>query len=76
MKVIIEGYEVEIKAKYMTSNRYNKADTIAVLNTLAIYAGEAAVRYSDLGYKALERCAWKSRDSISDTIEATKNRAE
>lgn len=72
MKVVIDGYEVEIKAKGGVSERYNEADTMAVLNTLAIYAGEAAVRYSDLGLKALKRHAWESRDRIVDAIKATE----
>lgn len=55
MKIFIEGYEVEIKAKGGFSERYNKADTMAVLNTLAIYAGEAACRFSNFGLEALER---------------------
>lgn len=70
MKVIIEGYEVEIKAKFMTSNRYNKKDTMSVLNTLAMYASDSIERCSDLGYPALERTARKTRDNIMDTLDA------
>lgn len=69
MKVVIDGYEVEIKAKSEYSERYNKADTMAVLNTLAIYAGEAACRYSEIGFMALKKRAMKTQDSIVDVLE-------
>lgn len=39
MKLTIAGYEVEIKAKYNTNDRYNKIATEDFLNTLSLYLG-------------------------------------
>lgn len=35
MELNFKGYTVDIKAKYSWSTRYNKTDTIALLNTLS-----------------------------------------
>ena len=43
MKLTINGYEVEIKVKSKWNKRTNKADTMAFLNMVSIWAGEAAM---------------------------------
>lgn len=37
MKVMIDGYEVEIKAKSEYSKRFNKDDTLSLLNIINIW---------------------------------------
>lgn len=62
MKIEINGYEIEIKAKYTNfgahhNERYNKHDTQSVINQLSIWANEASARYSALGCDAIAKTA-------------------
>lgn len=61
MKLIIGEYEVEIKAKdtSLKTSRYNLDDTMALLNTLSIYAAEARNHYTASSYDALAKTAGK-----------------
>lgn len=70
MKIQINGYEVEIKAKWENAKRFNKADTMLVLNLISIYAAEAAARYETLGTDTLQRMARQVQDNIYATLEA------
>lgn len=65
MKLMINGYEVEIKAKAKWSKRANKEDTMDFLNTISLLASEAA-KYNEQ-IKAHDAVAeWCDR--ISDEI--------
>lgn len=59
MTVSINGYTVDIKAKYGTSadKRMNKGDTMAVLNLLSIWASEAADMMDMNGCHAIAKVA-------------------
>ena len=71
MKVMINGYEVEIKAKGEFAERFNKEDTKAVLNLLSIYASEAANRYEEIEMNALKRIAKEAHKSIFEALDKT-----
>ena len=53
MLVVIDGYEVEIKAKSEFSKRFNKEDTLNLLNTINVWQGaeadRAQARYNETG---------------------------
>lgn len=70
MTVTINGYEVEIKAKGETAERFNKADTMSVLNLLSIYAAEASNRYESLGSCALQRIAKEAHKNIFEKLDS------
>lgn len=59
MKVMIDGYEVEIKAKSEFSNRFNKEDTLSLLNTINIWQySEAEIsenKYKETGKECHKR---------------------
>lgn len=70
MTVMINGYEVEIKAKGETAERFNKADTMAVLNLLSIYAAEASNRYETISMNALQRNAKEVHNNIFEKLDS------
>lgn len=75
MKIMIGGYEVEIKAKFtligkIDDARFNKQDTMAVINQLCIWAHESAERYEMMGLDALARNAKLDYRAMSDELEA------
>lgn len=70
MKLNINGYEVEIRAKDRYSSRANKADTMHFLNTLSIWASEAARTYRTEGCKSLEKNANNAADDIYNALSA------
>lgn len=55
MKLILNGYEVEIKAKDIGKERYNKLDTMCFLNSISIIAHEAAEHNKTIGHNAIYR---------------------
>ena len=63
MKVIIDGYEVEIKAKSEFSNRFNKDDTLSLLNVINIWQySEAEItenKYKETGKECYKRVSDK-----------------
>lgn len=69
MKIIIDGCEVEIKAKSAGKNRYNKTDTMFVLNTLSMLAYEAARSYDNVGCDHLANEARNLASTIYDTLD-------
>lgn len=69
MKIIIDGCEVEIKAKSAGKNRYNKTDTMYVLNTLSILAHEASINYDNIGCNSLANKARDVADMIYDLLD-------
>ena len=70
MTVKINGYEVEIKAKGETATRFNKADTMFIMNLIAIYAAEAANRYEGIGVNALQRVAKEAHREIFEKLDS------
>lgn len=69
MKIIIDGCEVEIKAKSAGKNRYNKTDTMHVLNKLSLLAYEAAINYDNVGCNSLANKARYVADMIYDLLD-------
>lgn len=69
MKIIIDGCEVEIKAKSAGKNRYNKTDTMFVLNTLSLLAYEASNSYDDAGCDHLANGARDLASVIYDLLD-------
>lgn len=70
MKLTINGYEVEIKAKANYNSRANKLDTMHFLNTLSIWASEAARTYRMERCESLEKNANKAADDIYTVLSA------
>lgn len=68
MTLEMELFTVEIKAKHLGSNRMNKADTEWFLNTLSIYASEAAKSFERDNLKALAEEAKQISDDIYNTL--------
>lgn len=64
MKLTIDKFEVEIKAKGLFEDRFNKKDTIALLNKISILASNAADYYGNTKYDALQEEA----NDISEEI--------
>ena len=69
MKIIIDGCEVEIKAKSAGKNRYNKTDTMFVLNTLAMLAYEASHGYDNVGCDHLANDARNLGNTIYNLLD-------
>lgn len=69
MKIIIDGYEVEIKAKKAGKNRCNDTDTMFVLNTLTMLAYEASRGYDNAGCNHLANDARNIADTIYDLLD-------
>lgn len=63
MKVKIDSYEVEVKAKGWNSNRFNKQDTLAFLCHLCVELINARDNYEE---KGLDGCASVTRQSIDN----------
>lgn len=75
MKLMINGYEVEIKAKYTADGvienaRMNKKDTKAFINEMCIWASECSFRHSELGLDALAKRDKKAWRSMFETLKA------
>lgn len=60
----IHGLTIEIKAKGLHGDRFNKRDTFAFLNALSIYASEAAQLYSQEGSTPLAKEAREFSDLL------------
>lgn len=72
MKVTIGYYEVEIKAKgtIKSQSRYNKEDTMCLLNQISIWCHEASKQYELYGYDALSISARDACNQIFDALQA------
>ena len=69
MTIQIGYYEVEIKAKQTPyTARFNKDDTMRLLNMLSIYASEAAENMSNHGSIALAEQANEISDQIYNVL--------
>lgn len=69
MKIIIDGCEVEIRAKDQGKPRYNKEDTMYVLNTLSILAREASRNFEKEGSIVFARKSQAVADMIYDLLD-------
>ena len=69
MKIIIDGCEVEIKAKSAGKNQYNETDTMFVLNTLTMLAYEASRGYDNVGCNHLANDARNLANTIYDLLD-------
>ena len=69
MKVIINGYDVEIKAKRNGKKQMNLEDTRALLNWLTGYAYEAADSYEKRNRPALAEDARETARNIFTALE-------
>ena len=73
MKVIIDGYEVEIKAKSPFNKRYNKDDTLSILNTLNRWqiakARYLEQRHNETGKQCYKNCADNTYKRVSELHE-------
>lgn len=70
MKLTIDKFEVEIKAKGVFGDRYNKKDTIALLNKISLLASKAADYYSDTKFDALQEEANDISEEIYNFLES------
>ena len=71
MKLTIGDYEVSISARYTPASRKaNKEDTQAVLNSIALWAGEASYRMEQNHCFAIAKWAIESRNDIVRVLEA------
>ena len=70
MKIIIDGCEVEIRAKAQGKPRYNKEDTMYVLNTLSILASEASRNFEKEGCDALAKKSQEVADMIYNLLDS------
>ena len=75
MKLYIDGYEVEIKAKYVGVNhdiesKYNKRDAMAILNQISSWGYEAGELDAMRGLMAMSRNARKCANDIYDALDA------
>ena len=70
MRLDMNGFKVEIKARHTYHNKYNEADTYFLLNWISTFAREAAKQYEREGATALASMARKTADEIFDTLDA------
>lgn len=70
MKLTIDNLEVEIKAKGIYGDRFNKKDTIVLLNKISLLASKAADYYSETKFDALQKEANDISDEIYDFLDS------
>ena len=76
MRVMIGEFEVEIKAKRMSDVRFNKKDTMYLLNDIAIAFCESSENNRNGGYIPLaenDEKIWKQIHNQLDELGAYKN---
>ena len=70
MKLIVNGYEIEIKAKKIAfDNRYNKEATQSFLNTISCWASAAADHDNMLGCYGMAKDASRAAKQIFDALD-------
>ncbi len=70
MKLTINGYEVEIKAKHTYESRVNKKATMDLLNLISIWASAAAKWTEEQSYPALAESYENAGDEIYKVLAA------
>lgn len=68
MKLKIGNYEVTISAKNEYSERGSRFDTMALLNSISIWALESAIRYEQLNCFASAERARKAGEDIYEEL--------
>jgi len=69
MRVEIDGYEVEVKAKGWGSTRFNKQDTMAFLCSLCVELIQARDGYKERKLTGCEYATQKSIENIRALLE-------
>lgn len=65
MKIYLDDYEVEIKARFAPyEKKYNKQSTCALLNSITIWLEEAASRYDGMGCGVLAKDCRKDAQGL------------
>lgn len=73
MKLTINGFEIDIKARHTEINkRMNAEDTKWILNTIAMIAYDAASDRRHNGYNAIAEEAVEIATDIHDYLESLK----
>lgn len=70
MKLNFAGYEVEIKARDNYNDRANKRDTMTLLNSICIWAKEAAEYNRSIGAPASADFCDEAGKEIYDALNA------
>lgn len=70
MKITINDYEIEIKARKPLGGKFNKKDTMDLLNLISLYASEAARQWDAEGADALAEMAQDDSDMIYKALDA------
>lgn len=70
MKVIIEGYEVEIKAKKVGKNKANSKDTMHIISKIEGCLWDSARLFEKEGYEILARATREDASSIHNTLDS------
>ena len=68
MRLIIDDFEVEVKARLVNKDRFSRKDTMRFLNKVSIWAGEASKQYDDNGLDSLAEWTQKASDQIYETL--------
>lgn len=69
MKVKIDSYEVEVKAKGWDSNRFNKQDTLSFLCHLCVELINARDNYEENGFDGCASATQQSIDNIRTLLD-------
>lgn len=71
MKLKIDSYEVEIKARNLNTQKekMNQEDAMSFLVQLSLWAFEASESYRRDGYNALEKSAMNASKEIHEVLE-------
>lgn len=72
MKIIIDHCEIEIKAKKIGESKYNKQETMYILNMFSLYAHEAAQRYRKDRLNGIARQAEEVSEMIYDVLDTNR----
>ena len=68
MKLTMGIYEVEIKAKSVFSNRFNKEDTESLLTTLMVALGDSATFNQNQGFPLTSKQHKEMMRNILETL--------
>ena len=69
MKVVINGFEVNITAKDPTKVHTQKDATLFILNTLAQYSFQAGKNFKEMNYDGLSEQAFDNGKAFYDVCE-------
>lgn len=71
MKFVVDGYEIDIKAKKcLIRERMNKQDTLSFMNTLCLYLWWTAERDEYKGYDDSSEIYVKEAQKLHDQLDA------